>query len=183
MRTPNLFPELDAVDRTEVTKSAIISPCGQYRYRLIRTWDPDSEHVLFVMLNPSTADADVNDPTIRRCMGFARSWGFGGIVVVNLFALRATNPSEMDGHPDPVGPDCDVHISKTVNLFPCGRIVAAWGANKNAEKRAKAVRKILTARRDVHCLSLNADGSPRHPLYVGADVTPFVLWAQKDRVS
>src|SRR5262245_19133112 len=96
------------------TKEALISPCGLYRYWLTRTWDNSLRRVCWVMLNPSTADAEQDDPTIRRCVGFARSWGAGGIIVVNLFAFRASDPKALLRAADPVGPDNDGHILKSV---------------------------------------------------------------------
>lgn len=84
--------------------SAVISECGSYRYRLERVWEAEKDRVAFIMLNPSTADASKDDPTIRRCIGFAKAWGFGGLIVGNLFALRSTDPKALYGHKDPVGP-------------------------------------------------------------------------------
>src|SRR5262245_13227298 len=105
--------------------SAELSPCGRYRYALTRTWGDPKKVVCWVMLNPSTADADQDDPTIRRCLGFSRAWGAGGLVVVNLFALRATDPDQLRIAADPVGPDNDSHLSTAA----FGRlVVAAWGA-------------------------------------------------------
>jgi hypothetical protein len=93
--------------------SAVLSDCGTYRYELHRSWDPAGSLCAWVMLNPSMADADLDDPTIRRCRSFSRSWDYGGIVVVNLYALRATDPEQLRRHPDPVA-DNDGHITATV---------------------------------------------------------------------
>jgi hypothetical protein len=123
----------------------------------------------FIMLNPSTADADVDDPTIRRCMGFARSRNFGGIVVANLFAFRATKPQDMKAAADPVGPannQCiqEVLAQACIDDVP---VLAAWGAHGNYRGRDKQV--VAIAERPFYCLGQTKDGHPRHPLYVRAD--------------
>ncbi|WP_199198953.1 DUF1643 domain-containing protein [Amycolatopsis sp. CA-128772] len=119
---------------------AVLDPTGNYRYLLTRTWAP-GPLVMFVMLNPSTADAVTDDPTMRRVERFARSWGFGGLAVVNLFALRATDPAVVESHPDPVGPDTDVFLAATARQ--ADRCVAAWGAHPAAQRRAPAVARVL----------------------------------------
>ncbi len=148
-------------------RSATISPCGLYRYRLERTWG-DAPPLTFVMLNPSTADADIDDPTIRRCMSFARRGGFGGIVVVNLFGLRATDPKALIRADNPYGSG-NFDALGTV-LESRGDIVCAWGAHGQAVNTAKTF--LLRAkgyRATLKCLGKTRDGSPRHPLYVRAD--------------
>lgn len=99
-------------------KSAIISECGKYRYSLSRIWDENKANVLFIMLNPSTADGDVDDPTIRRCIGFAKSWGYGGIYVGNLFAYRATDPKELLKVENPIGFENIHHLMDMYNELP-----------------------------------------------------------------
>lgn len=136
---------------------------GAYRYKLTRTWEPDTEPLVFVMLNPSTADASQDDPTIRRCIGFAKRWGFGGIVVVNLYAFRATDPKEMLAAVDPVGPENDRVLADTADGLT---VVAAWGVNASLE-RVDAVRALMPGR--LLALGVTKDGHPRHPLYVRAD--------------
>lgn len=149
---------------------AIISDCGKYRYVLTRDipcllrWN---RPCLFIMLNPSTADATMDDPTIRRCMGFAKSEGAAELTVVNLFALRATDPKELWKHPAPVGPDNDRHIKEQLAAHRIGVVIAAWGAHKKAAARAKAVIQMaVDAGVEMQCLGVSADGSPRHPLYL-----------------
>jgi hypothetical protein len=143
-----------------------------YRYLLTRTWTPGPV-VLFVMLNPSTADAATDDPTMRRCLGFARRHGFGGLTVVNLFALRTTDPAGLGEHPDPVGPDTDAFIAAAASSTD--RHVAAWGAHPTARTRAAAVTAALTSlahrgrRSSLACLGLTKTGQPRHPLYLPSD--------------
>lgn len=85
-------------------RAAVLSPCGRYRYELTRRWAP-GPLVGWVMLNPSRADAHTDDPTVRRCVGFAHRWGYGGLIIRNLYALRATDPAALADHLDPVGPD------------------------------------------------------------------------------
>lgn len=146
----------------EMDRGADISECGTYRYRLWRFWG-DGKVVLWIMLNPSTADGEQDDPTIRRCIGFTQRWGFPGMMVVNLFALRATNPKELLDHPDPAGPDNAQFIHEEAKA--AGLIVAAWGSNKMAQEgcgRATAMLRGLP----VKCLGVTASGQPRHPLYV-----------------
>lgn len=149
--------------------AAIISPCGQYRYKLTR--EPHDMYttcgpVLFIMLNPSTADAALDDPTIRRCRGFAKAWDCAGIVVANLYALRATNPADLWKHPDPVGPDNDEHLAALILTHET--VVCAWGANAKPE-RVEQVRKMFHRLSRPVCLGVTKDGAPRHPLYIRAD--------------
>lgn len=148
--------------------SALISDCGFYRYRLGRRWG-DGEIVGFVMLNPSTADAEKDDPTIRRCIGFAKQWGFDGIEVVNLFAYRATFPSDLIKAVDPIGPDNDQHIRAVAST--CRTIVAAWGQLWHGfETRGRNVAAILEdGFRKLKCLGVTKDGFPKHPLYLRKD--------------
>lgn len=172
----DLFP-------SRIFGSVEISPCGRYRYELTRSWDASKGAVAFVMLNPSTADAAVDDPTIRRCIGFANAWGFGELRVYNLFALRATEPEAlplaanqataagtMDGAP--VGPDNDMWLLKAAE---CRMVVCAWGSFPWALKRSIVVMNALQARcapQELRCLKLNNDCMPRHPLYIKADAKP-----------
>ena len=145
--------------------SAVISPCGNYRYLLQREWLIGYGAALFVMLNPSTADAAQDDPTIRRCVGFAKSWGCGMLEVVNLYAFRATKPVDMFAAIDPVGPANDSHIAAAAHRAKI--IVAAWGASAKAD-RASAVLRNLSDHA-VHALGVTNNGSPRHPLYLRSD--------------
>lgn len=146
-----------------IDRGADMSPDGRYRYSLWRTWDPSVTALTFIMLNPSTADAEADDPTIRRCVGFARD-SFGGIRVLNLYAFRATDPKVMFRAIDPVGPENDAHLR---SLGAHETIVAAWGAHARPD-RVRQVRRILEGRA-VFSLGTTKHGSPRHPLYVRAD--------------
>lgn len=154
--------------------NAIISQCGQYRYRLKRSATqehPTKGTALFLMLNPSTADASIDDPTIRRCKGFAEHWDCNGIVVANLYALRATNPADLWKHPDPVGPDNDLYLQALASEFE--DVVFAFGTNAKPDRVARAYE--IFKRRKVWCLGTTKNGSPRHPLYVRAD-QPLLEW-------
>jgi hypothetical protein len=139
-----------------------IAARGPYRYRLWRRWGAAAP-ALFVMLNPSTADAIDDDPTIRRCIGFARRWRCGGIEVVNLYALRATDPRDLRRHPAPIGPQNDAVLAAAIAT--AGVAIAAWGCH-GQDRAARLVE--LAGARPLHCLAVNRDGSPRHPLYVPA---------------
>jgi hypothetical protein len=157
---------------SEMESGAVLSDCGRYRYRLWRLWDRWEPRALFVMLNPSTADAEQDDPTIRRCIGFAKSWNYGGIEVVNVFALRATDPGELRKHPAPVGPANLSHIEDAV--MTAGVVICAWGAHPFArEAAARTLGWMLKVRRSsVMCLRQTKGGHPAHPLYLPADLRP-----------
>lgn len=152
-----------------VERGAVISECGRYRYSLWRRWGT-SGIVMFVGLNPSTADAKQDDPTIRRCMEFARSWGYGALVMCNLFAWRSTDPESMKAAADPVGPDNDATL--LVEAATASVAVAAWGVHGAHQGRNNAVREMLPR---LHCLTLTKDGHPGHPLYLPAALVP-VEW-------
>lgn len=128
------------------------------------------------MLNPSTADASNDDPTIRRCKGFAQAWACGRLVVVNLFAFRATKPADMKRADDPVGPDNDAHIARAALEVSRsgGHLVCAWGAHGKIKDRGRKVLADLLAQDGAApcSLDLTADGMPRHPLYLRGDLLP-----------
>jgi len=153
-----------------VQYDAFLSNDGLYRYSLTRRWD-ESDLLCWIMLNPSTADADNDDPTIRRCMSFARAWGYGGILVVNLFAFRATDPKELVKATDPIGP-CNNSILETAAKSHV--TVAAWGCGGALKDRGGKVRGLL-GDCELLCLGLTKDRYPKHPLYVPADTVavPF----------
>lgn len=152
--------------------SAEFSACRQYRYELRRTWQAARPAVMFVGLNPSTADELRDDPTVRRCIGFARSWGFGSIVLVNLFAYRSTDPVQLAQVTDPIGPDNDNWIKCACEYVEL--IVAAWGVHGSLNSRDEAVLSWLPP---AHCLGTTKAGAPRHPLYLAAD-TPLRLFSR-----
>jgi len=142
---------------------------GPYRYSLTRVWDACLPVVTFVLLNPSTADAVQLDPTMRRCIGFAKREGYGGMVIVNLYAFRATDPKVMLAAPDPVGPEND-RILAAVS----GPVIAGWGANARSARVAQVVELLPP----LHALAVTKAGHPRHPLYVPAHA-PLIEWAPR----
>ena len=149
----------------EVSRGASFSRDGRYRYSLTRRWS-DGARVVWVMLNPSTADARVDDPTLRRCLAISMRYGFGSLEVVNLFALRSSDPRALGWVDDPVGPRADVALARAVRRADAA--VAAWGVPPRGwEARTTKVQAMLP--RDVLALGLTADGHPRHPLYVRRD--------------
>lgn len=155
-------------DRPICMRSAILGgDHEEYRYRLARIWDHSRPKVAFIGVNPSTADAIKDDNTIRRCVGYARSWGYGGIVMINLFAYRSTNPKALLTVVDPVGPDNDKWLLDSAK--ECEMIVAAWGNNGLLNDRWKKVVDLLPP---MHYLELTKSGMPHHPLRLSKDLGP-----------
>jgi len=146
------------------TGGALFDATGARRYRLWRRWAVTAPRVVFIMLNPSTADAARDDPTIRRCVGFARRWGFGSVEVVNLFAYRATRPAALRRVGDPVGRSNDTHILEAVRR--ARRVVAAWGDQGRLFGRDAEVIDRLRDVARLWCLGTTRLGCPRHPLYL-----------------
>jgi len=147
-----------------IHKNATISDCRKYRYALSRNWDDKMRTVLFIALNPSTADEINDDPTIRRCINYAENWGYGSILVANLFAYRTTKPAKLRYVKNPVGNDNDQHImdlSKKAHI-----IVAAWGNEGSLFNRDKEVARLIP---NLMCLKVNKSGQPTHPLYQKKD--------------
>lgn len=144
---------------------AVFSPCARYRYLLWRSWDAGKSQVLFVMLNPSTADAERNDPTVERCQRRAHAMGFGGVLVANLFALRSTDPAALYAVHDPIGPDNNRAIRDAAR--GAALVVCAWGDHGALGGRGAAVRALLERHgHALYVLGLNRGGAPKHPLYV-----------------
>jgi hypothetical protein len=168
-----------------VFRSAALSTDGRYRYDLVREWLPTSQQtmgsVLFVLLNPSTADAERDDPTVRKCMGFARRWGFVRMVICNLFAYRTPAPGELWRRhavgEDVVGKDNDWWIFNHASDPKIAKVVAGWGvagADPHVQTRVEAVRKILSGRQ-IEALKLTRMGFPFHPARIAYTNTP-ILW-------
>jgi hypothetical protein len=153
--------------------AATLSACGRWRYDLTRRWSPGPA-ALWVGLNPSRADAVADDHTLRRIMAFSRQGGFGAVVVVNLYALRATNPAELVGHCDPVGPGNDRYLAAHASRHDV--VVVAWGATRvfpgregqrRHQSRIDAVLAVLEGK-ELRCVGRTRHGQPRHPSRVGA---------------
>lgn len=153
-----------------VEKSAQLSACRNYRYALWRSWDDSKPRVMFIGLNPSTADEAQDDPTLRRCMNYAQAWGFGSVCIANLFAFRATEPNDMKIAKNPIGPQNDKWLKKLVGQSSL--IIAAWGNDGLFLDRSAQVRKFLP---ELHCLKLNKSGEPAHPLYQKANLNPIAF--------
>ena len=163
--------------------SAEFDPSQQYRYTLTRGWpdwdDKNTRRLFFIMLNPSTATAEENDPTVRRCMGYAYDWGYRQLTVLNIFALRSTDPSALYTHPDPVGPDNNKIIEreikdakKVTKLDPL--IICAWGTHGDLNGRGEDVVMLLKDIKAIpYCFKTTKGGQPQHPLYLAADLRPY----------
>lgn len=158
----------------DADSEALYSPCGAYRYLLTRRWG-EGGLLLYVMLNPSTATEERNDPTIERCERRARMLGHGGLAVANLFGFRATYPADLRAAPDPVGPENDAVLMQAA--AGAGTILCGWGTHGALMGRGPHLAAQLRGTgRPVCHLGLTRDGHPRHPLYVGYAVAPQV-WA------
>lgn len=169
---------IDNAGQDGVTRAAIMSSCRRFRYMLSRRWNEALPALMFVMLNPSTADAHVDDPTIVKCIGFAKRMGYGGIEVFNLFAYRATDPADLRRAGYPVGPENDAlfgqHLreyfetSMHLGTFKDVRVVCAWGANARVEEARSRAQDVIDRIRRVGAvpvaLKLLDDGVPSHPL-------------------
>ena len=148
-----------------IESGAEFSPDRLYRYSLWRFWEKDKGYAAFICLNPSTADAFKDDPTVRRCINYSKKWGYGGLVMLNLFAYRSTDPKNLYIVSDPIGPDNDFHLRNASRK--AGVTIAAWGTRGNYFARDKAVLDILT---NPKCLILTKTGHPGHPLYLKKDL-------------
>lgn len=147
---------------------AVLSPDREYRYQLSRCWDVEKPTLAFLMLNPSTADESEDDPTIRRCLGYAKDWGYGSLIVGNLFALRATDPSELRDHPEPVGLKNEEHLRSICH--EAEMVIAAWGTDGSINGRGREVVEMIDA--DLYALNTTKEGHPNHPLYQPKDAEP-----------
>lgn len=158
----------------EINGSAEFSPCGNYRYLLTREW-ADGKSVAWLMLNSSMAGADKDDPTIKRVVGFSKSWGYGRCVVVNLAAYISPHPKRLKFAQDPIGPLTDYWIKEAVS--DARELICAWGSNQHLctpillERPANLLKKIrgwnpYEILLPFQCLGNNKDGSPKHPLYL-----------------
>lgn len=157
-------------------RGATFSDCGTYRYELRRAWGINhTDPLSFVMLNPSTAGAEHDDATIRKCIKFAKTWGYGGIVVVNLFAFRSTDPSILPSLADPCGPNNTRYLADAMKSSD--KVICAWGKHGGLRGIGPLVLRwmhsVYPGR--VHALKLNKDRSPMHPLYIPDATLPFPI--------
>lgn len=150
------------------SRVCVFSPDRLHRYTLWREFDLTNQtYVQFVGLNPSTADEVQDDPTVRRCIDFAKRWGFGALCMTNIFAYRATDPDVMKAAQDPIGPDNDAWLTRIA--AGAGLVVAAWGNHGEFMDRQRAVARLMP---QLVCLGTTKTGAPRHPLYVRATTQP-----------
>lgn len=162
------------------TAGAVFSSCGRYRYTLWRTWCREDKLVCWVMLNPSTADASKLDPTCTRCLKYAQRWGYGRMIVTNIFALRSTDPQALYETDDPIGPDNDRAILESAGSADL--VIAAWGAHGALLSRGEEVlQSLIGIGVHVHVLRMTKSGHPGHPLYLPADLRPVRRLGPGDR--
>lgn len=143
-----------------------------YRYLLTRAWGP-GPRVLWIMLNPSTADESKLDPTLRRCLGFSRAWGFDGFEVCNVYALRSTDPKGLWKAADPIGPGNDAAIRAAAERASC--VIVGWGNHAKIDRELEVAKLLQDVGQRPCCLGTTDKGAPRHPLYLRAD-SPAFLW-------
>lgn len=153
-----------------LASDATFSPCRTYRYLLWRRWETDWEtnFAMFVGLNPSTADETLDDPTIRRCINFAKDWGYSGLCMANIFAYRATDPKDMISIDEPVGAENDRYLLEWSKK--AGVVIAAWGNHGSHQGRHDQVLRLIP---NLHCLKVTGAGFPGHPLYLPKTCKPI----------
>jgi len=150
---------------------ATFSDCRKWRYDLWRIWDPSLQRVAFIGLNPSTADETKNDPTVKRCINYAKKWGYGGMHMLNIFGYRATDPKDMKAFSEPIGPDNSSAICTIAR--ECELVICCWGTHGGYLGRGREVLYMLNNFMDVHCLAVTKDGYPNHPLYLKSELNPI----------
>jgi hypothetical protein len=187
MGSPTNMSEIDRVlsrfhETINTRSNAVFSNCGKYRYSLNRSWSMDSlfdesprsrQFIAFCCLNPSTATQIDNDPTVTRCINYAKAWGFGGYVMINAFAWRETLPGEMKLQPEPIGECNDAMLELVVSM--AGMTVAGWGCDGAHLGRHEHLSNLLPRHGDIYRLKETAGGFPIHPLYQRKDLIPQ-LW-------
>lgn len=161
-----------------MNKGAVISDDKKYRYQLWREWDGNAPKVAIVGLNPSIADHEIDDPTILRCIDFAKSWGYGGFYIVNLFGFRATDPNELNSQNDPIGVDNDKHLLEV--FAKVDKVVCAWGNGGTLMGRNADVLKMIAT---PYCIQKNTSGEPAHPLYLKKSLQPVLLFEETGKFN
>lgn len=177
MRQRRLFASSWIFRGREGVASAIFSPCAGYRYELRRTWRAGRGTLVFVGLNPSTADESVDDPTIRRILGYADDWGLGSLIMLNAFAWRSTDPKALpklvDRGVDPIGADNDSTIERVFREHASDKLVIGWGRNASLLDRGRAVASMaLRFHGRPECFGLTENRQPKHPLYLKSSLVP-----------
>ena len=150
--------------------SAIISDCGKYRYELCREWHHRKPKVMFMMLNPSTADEVKDDPTIRRCIRYALDWGYGGYIMGNIFAYRSTDPKQLKIIDNPIGIDNNYWLKKL--HAEASLTIGAWGNHGKYLNRGQDIINLIN---NLFCLRITKEGHPSHPLYLSSKLKPIIL--------
>ena len=159
----------------DVRSTAVFGGAGDcYRYTLIRTWNPALPPMMWVMMNPSTADPQVDDPSVAKCQRLARAWGYGGILVGNTFAYRATDKARLREIDDPIGPENDRHLVELARKAELVLFAYGQPGHKSLAPRGLAVARLLMAEAGIrpHVLRLSKDGTPCHPLYLPESLKP-----------
>jgi len=167
-----------------IERDAVLSECRWYRYLLRRAWDHDRPRALFIMLNPSTADAETDDPTTRSCTRLCRAWEYGSFEIVNIYGWRASDPKELSKAIDPVGPEND-HVIKAA-ISRCDTAICAWGAHPIELHRRDAVLRLIQRKEPLaYCLGRTKDGHPRHPLYIktGTPLERYCFGSDEERID
>jgi hypothetical protein len=150
--------------------ACIFSPDRKYRYTLVHVWDQQKEMIAFIGLNPSTADENQLDPTLRRIKGYATDWGYGSFAMLNLFAYRSTDPSILYEIQDPIGPENDRYI--TAVSHKTNLVIACWGNHGELHNRGEDICRILKPSISLKCLQLTKSNQPSHPLYLKKELRP-----------
>lgn len=163
-------------------RDALISDCGKYRYSLYRFWDNTKKACMFIMLNPSTADDKEDDPTIQKCIRFAKSLGYGSLYVTNLFAYRATDKSVIKKVTNPIGIDNDKYILELAKK--ADKIIGAWGNSGKYLNRSNHVKKLLKDNSfKLFCLHITKKGEPSHPLYLKNNLKLIQLFLRNNAIE
>ena len=157
------------MNKVIIDSGADFSKCRKYRYTLWRTWDVSKPKVMFLGLNPSTADEVKNDPTVTRCINYSKRWGYGGMYMMNIFSFRTTYPIELKKATNPIGDKNNFWIKKIYrNVDKC---IGAWGNDGEFKNRSEDIFKLIPK---LYCLKINSSGQPAHPLYLKSDLKPVL---------
>lgn len=160
----------------DIQKSAVLSECRTWRYKLERVWGEGSRLVV-IGVNPSTADEIEDDATVKKCMSYASAWGHDGLIMLNLYAYRSRHQEVMQNASDPIGPDNDYWIERTVKSSNSGMVLAAWGnggLGMPREERHEDIEALIRKHAYLYCLGLTQWGAPKHPLYLSKDLKPVL---------